>query len=89
LLAFANGQHAVAADAILAICGIAQRFGGSHAQRDILSLTALHAARRAGMAEVASALAAERVAHKAFSPWASRLSREVAGSRMVEVAAAC
>jgi tetratricopeptide (TPR) repeat protein len=89
LLAFANGRYVAAADAILAIRGIAQRFGGSHAQRDILSLTALHAARRAGMAEVASALAAERVAHKAFSPWASRLSREVAGSRMVEVAAAC
>jgi tetratricopeptide (TPR) repeat protein len=88
-LAFANGHYTAAADAILAIRGIAQRFGGSHAQRDILSLTALHAAKRAGMAEVAGALAAERVAHKAVSPWARRLSREVAGPGMMEIAAAC
>jgi tetratricopeptide (TPR) repeat protein len=87
-LAFAKGQHAVAAETILAIRGIAQRFGGSHAQRDILSLTALHAAKRAGMAEVAAALAAERIAHKPVSPWANRLSAEVTGSKTMHVAAA-
>jgi len=79
-LAFANGEYRAAADGILAVRGIAQRFGGSHAQRDILSLTALHAAKRANMAHVAAALAAERVAHKPKSPWASRLARELTGS---------
>lgn len=86
-LAFANGQRAAAAEAILSTRGIAQRFGGSHAQRDILSLTALHAAKRAGMAEVATALAAERVAHKPVSPWANRLKQEVTGSSSAATAA--
>lgn len=87
-MAFADGDHAAAADAILATRGIAQRFGGSHAQRDILSLTALHAAKRAGMSAVASALAAERLAHKPASVWAGRLNREVIGADMLEAATA-
>src|SRR3546814_9876308 len=36
-LAFANGRHDVAVDNILAVRGIGQRLGGSHAQRDLLS----------------------------------------------------
>lgn len=56
--------------------GIAQRFGGSHAQRDILTLTALHAALRGGLASTAEAIAAERLAHKPQSPWAGRLARQ-------------
>ncbi len=38
----------------------AQRFGGSHAQRDVIDLTLLHAARRAGQGALASGLQAER-----------------------------
>ena len=87
-LAFANGQHAAAADGILAVRGIAQRFGGSHAQRDVLTLTAFHAARRAGMVDVATALAAERVTHKPASPWANRLTGDVAESKRKQVVAA-
>jgi tetratricopeptide (TPR) repeat protein len=87
-MAFADENYIAAAEAILATRGIAQRFGGSHAQRDILSLTALHAARRAGMPEVAAALAAERLAHKPASAWARRLHREVVGSGLPEVVAA-
>lgn len=87
-LALANGQHAAAADGILAVRGVAQRFGGSHAQRDVLTLTALHAAWRAGMVDVATALAAERVTHKPASPWANRLIRDVTESRPMQVAAA-
>ena len=45
---FAEGRYAKCAEAIIAIRGIAQRFGGSHAQRDILTVTALHAAIRGG-----------------------------------------
>jgi len=73
-LDFAHGRYAAAAEALLAVRGIASRFGGSHAQRDILSLTAFHAANRAGMKGAAGALANERLAHKPASPWAMRLA---------------
>ena len=59
---------------IASVRGIAQRFGGSHAQRDILSLTALHAALRGGLKQSAEAFASERVAHKPESPWARNLA---------------
>lgn len=74
-VAFAAGRYAETVEKIGAVCGIAQRFGGSHAQRDILTLTMLHAALRAGMKPVAEALAAERLAHKPESPWARALSQ--------------
>ncbi len=74
LVDFAEGRYADAAEALIAVRAIAARFGGSHAQRDLLSLTALHAARRAGMKGAAQALATERLAHKPQSPWAQRLA---------------
>jgi hypothetical protein len=74
-VAFDEGRHAETVEKIGAVRGIAQRFGGSHAQRDILTLTMLHAAIKAGMKRVADALAAERLAHKPESPWARNLSR--------------
>lgn len=73
-LAFDAGRYVEAAEKIAAVRGIAQRFGGSHAQRDVLSLTALHAALRGGLKETAQALASERVAHKPESPWARNLA---------------
>ena len=51
LLAFARGEADAAADALYAARGVAQRFGGSHAQRDVIDQTLLvrrrarHAAR--------------------------------------------
>jgi hypothetical protein len=72
-IAFGQGRYAEAAEKIGATRGFAQRFGGSHAQRDILSLTALHAAIRGGLRETAAAFAAERLVHKPQSPWAKRL----------------
>jgi tetratricopeptide (TPR) repeat protein len=72
-IAFGQGRYAEAAEKIAATRGIAQRFGGSHAQRDVLSLTALHAAMRAGMRGTTDAFIAERLAHKPTSPWARRL----------------
>jgi hypothetical protein len=73
LIAFAQGKPAQAVDGLLAVRPIAQRFGGSHAQRDILSLTLLEAARRAGDRAVAAAVLAERVAAKPDSPFVRRL----------------
>jgi hypothetical protein len=75
-LAFEAGRYDECVDKIAATRGVAQRFGGSHAQRDILSLTALHAALRGGLAATAEAFAAERLAHKPQSPWAGRLYRQ-------------
>ncbi|MDQ8728710.1 tetratricopeptide repeat protein [Bradyrhizobium sp. LHD-71] len=73
-LAFDMGRFAETVEKIAAVRGIAQRFGGSHAQRDILSLTVLHAALRAGLKPTAEAFASERVAHKPESPWARNLA---------------
>jgi tetratricopeptide (TPR) repeat protein len=73
-LAFDSGRYAETVQKIAAVRGIAQRFGGSHAQRDILSLTALHAALRGGLKQTAEAFASERVVHKPESPWARNLA---------------
>lgn len=77
LVDFAEGRFGQCADAVLAVRPIAQRFGGSHAQRDILTLTALHAAIRGGETETARALSAERLTHKPHSPWARRLAQRI------------
>ena len=79
-VAFGAGRHAEAVEKIMRVRGQAQRFGGSHAQRDVLPLTALHAAVRGGMRATAEALAAERLAHKPQSPWAGRLARYAAAT---------
>ncbi len=47
------------------IRNIAHRFGGSHAQRDVLDLTLIEAALRSGQKALAAALAAERVEFQA------------------------
>lgn len=76
ITAFDVGRYDECVEKIVATRGVAQHFGGSHAQRDILSLTALHAALRGGFAATAEAFAAERVAHKPQSPWAGRLAAQ-------------
>jgi hypothetical protein len=48
---------------------VAIRFGGSHAQRDVIALTLVEAALRAGRAQLARALAAERTDLKPASPF--------------------
>jgi len=51
----------------------AHRFGGSHAQRDVISLTLIEAALRSGQARMARALVAERRSLKPSSPFNSQL----------------
>jgi tetratricopeptide (TPR) repeat protein len=75
-IAFEAGRYSECVEKVAATRAIAQRFGGSHAQRDILTLTALNAAIRGGLAATAEAFAAERLAHKPQSPWAGRLARK-------------
>jgi tetratricopeptide (TPR) repeat protein len=74
LIAFEHGNYATTIDELQRIRGIAQRFGGSHAQRDLLSLTLVEAALRAGRSSLARALTAERLALKPRSPFNWRLS---------------
>lgn len=67
-VAFARGQYVEAVEALHPVRFIANQFGGSHAQRDVIDWTLTEAAVRAGMREVAQALAHERVALKPHSP---------------------
>jgi tetratricopeptide (TPR) repeat protein len=61
-LAFGGGDYVRAIEAILPVRYEAIRIGGSHAQRDIVSLTLIAAAERSGQWALARALLAERVA---------------------------
>ncbi len=57
---FALGRYADATDKLRTIRPVAQRFGGSHAQRDVIDLTLIEAASRSGDAALADALRRER-----------------------------
>ena len=72
LLAFEHGKYAATIDLLRPVRNIAQRFGGSHAQRDLIDLTLIEAARRAGELSLVRALANERLALKPKSPLARR-----------------
>ena len=68
LRAFGREDYKTCAQLLLPVRFIAHRFGGSHAQRDLIHLTLTEAATRAGMAPLAQALAEERVEIKPTSP---------------------
>ncbi len=67
--AFGEERYGDAVDLLLPVRPIAHRFGGSHAQRDIVHLTLVEAALRDGQTGLARALAAERTALKPSSPF--------------------
>jgi hypothetical protein len=73
-IAYAQGRYDEAARRIAAMRDGASAFGGSHAQRDLLTLTLIHAARRAGQANLARHYAGERLVHKPASAWGRRLA---------------
>ncbi|MGH8787659.1 MAG: tetratricopeptide repeat protein [Cupriavidus necator] len=73
LIAFDLGDYTTAIDLLMPVRLIAHRFGGSHAQRDVISLTLLEAALRGGRSNLAIALTAERAALKPVSPSLHRL----------------
>lgn len=59
--AFARGQYREAAELLYPAMFIANSFGGSHAQRDIISVTLTEAAIRGGMGSLAEAMASSRI----------------------------
>ncbi len=62
VLAFTDGDYRRAAELLRGVRSTAHRFGGSHAQRDLIDQTLIVAARRSGQAALATALEAERAA---------------------------
>jgi tetratricopeptide (TPR) repeat protein len=77
MLAFAEERYADAVDELYPIRGLAHRFGGSNAQRDILSQTLIEAAIRSGQSGMAGNLLNEREVHRPFSPLTRRFRSKV------------
>ncbi|MGZ8272806.1 MAG: tetratricopeptide repeat protein [Burkholderiaceae bacterium] len=77
--AYARQDYAAAAELVHATRDKAHLFGGSHAQRDLLSLTLIHAAHRAGNVTLARHVLAERQMLKPTA-WSERLAARVGAS---------
>jgi len=77
LLAHARGEHEACAQALYPVRRIAQRFGGSHAQRDLIDQTLLAACADGQLRTLGRALVNERLMSKPATPltrhWAQRL----------------
>jgi hypothetical protein len=74
IVAMVEGRHADAVSLLLPIRSKANRIGGSHAQRDLVQLSCIEAALRAGNSRLARALASERTEQKPASPFNWRLT---------------
>ncbi|MES2818187.1 MAG: tetratricopeptide repeat protein [Pseudomonadota bacterium] len=83
MLAFGAGDYAQCIRLLRPLRAITQRFGGSHAQRDLFDLTLIEAALRAGQRALATALCNERLSLRSTSP----LSRQLVGRAELQWAA--
>jgi tetratricopeptide (TPR) repeat protein len=81
MIAFGDGDYDACVRRLLEIRDIAQRFGGSHAQRDVLTLTLIEAARRGGQLRLASHYAQERMTHKPAGRWGWRIMERIGTTR--------
>lgn len=81
--AFGEGDHARVVELARPVREIAHRFGGSHAQRDLVDLTMIEAALRSGQSMLAKALCTERSALRPESPLV-----KLFGARAAELSAA-
>ena len=80
LVAFGAGRYNDCVDLLLPVRTHVYRFGGSHAQRDVIHLTLVEAALRAGKVRLARALIAERTQLKPASPFNWQLTARVCDS---------
>jgi len=78
IAAFGDGDWAQVVRLLRPLRSVAHRFGGSHAQRDVIDLTLIEAAIRGGARNLAGALAAERLAAKPASPLARLFAGRIA-----------
>jgi hypothetical protein len=69
IVALTEDRPAKAASLLLPIRSRSNVIGGSHAQRDLIQLTCIEAALRAGQGRLARALASERTEAKPASPF--------------------
>jgi hypothetical protein len=76
-LAFATGRFDAAAEVLQRVRPIAARFGGSHAQRDIVDQTLLAAAARGSMKSAGRDLLAERMLAKPRTPLTEWWARSI------------
>jgi hypothetical protein len=74
IVAFGRGRYDEAIAAIEPVRDRAHRFGGSHAQRDLITLTLIESALRGGRNSLARHYIAERTMHKPASAWGRRLA---------------
>ncbi|MEX1109002.1 MAG: tetratricopeptide repeat protein [Dongiaceae bacterium] len=87
--AFGRGDYTMAVDLLRPVRLVAHRFGGSHAQRDVLDLTMIEAALRDGQYGLAEMFANERLARKPDSPlagWFRQRARDGRASKAVHAA---
>lgn len=81
LHAFGRGKYAAVVELLRPVRAIAHRFGGSNAQRDLLDLTLIEAARRDNQVSLLRALARERLSAKPASPLNQRYLKAAQPSR--------
>ncbi|HYD56066.1 MAG TPA: tetratricopeptide repeat protein [Burkholderiales bacterium] len=74
---YCEGRYAAASERLVAVRDGASRFGGSHAQRDLLTLTLIDAAQRAGLAGLARHYLNERLVARPGGAWGERLARRI------------
>jgi tetratricopeptide (TPR) repeat protein len=73
--AFGHRRYAECVELLRPVRHIAHRFGGSHAQRDLLDQTLIEASRRAGFDALTTALVNERVSLRPRTPLATLLDK--------------
>lgn len=73
IAAFGHGDYAGAVDWLTPARDLAHRFGGSHAQRDVITLTIIEAARRCGQGALARHYLADRLGQRPTSGLGRRL----------------
>lgn len=77
MIAFGEGRYGDAVEDLGYIRNQANRFGGSNAQRDILTQTLIESAVRDGQLDLARNLMNERALHKPFSPLTQRFNKRI------------
>ncbi len=78
MIDFGQQRYQDVVDQLLPIRTLAHRFGGSHAQRDILTQTLIESALRSGNLKLANNLISERKLHKPFTPLSQRFATRLA-----------